>query len=72
MPNLLLTKEQAEILLDAVECRLDSLYEWMPEAHADVDYNGDETGLENLQVSINHLKGIATVLDQYINQEHQP
>ena len=71
MPTLRLTKEQATLLLDAVESKMTDLNEYLPSAQAQADYRGDETGLEELQIALNHLKAIATLLDHQLNWESE-
>ena len=70
MTTLHLTKEQTEILLDAVEYRIGDLEEYLPSACAELDYRGDEDGLESLKIAQNHLKAIATLLDHQLNWEN--
>ena len=70
MTKLHLTKEQTEILLDAVEYRIGDLEEYLPSAFAELDYRGDEDSLDQLKATLSHLKAIAPWLDHQLNWEN--
>ena len=64
MINLTLSNEQAQIILDAINLRIDDLSDYLPpDASVGLDYRGDE----ELKIVIAKLKSLATLLDHQIN-----
>ena len=70
MHTLQISTEQANMLLDTVEFRIDDLNDYLINARAAAAYRGDEIDLDGLKVSLNRLKDIATLLDHQINEEN--
>ena len=70
MISVTLSNEQAQAILEAIDFRIDDLEEeYLPNAYAELDYRGGETGVEELKIAIGRLKSLSVFFTNELKEQ---
>jgi hypothetical protein len=63
MTTLTLTKQQISVLLDALDLAIGDQEEYLRSIYSELDYRGDDTGLEDCKQKLRDMKSLHTRLE---------